>query len=252
VLPDFLIIGAQKAGTTSLFHYLEQHPQMRSPLRKEIHYFSNNFAEGVQWYRAHFPLQRQLSRDQITFEASPSYLFNPLAPSRIAELTPKAKLIAILRDPAKRAISHYLHSKRHGREPLSIEDALAQEEQRLAEPLANSRFDDPACRHLSYKRRGHYWEQLGRFRAIYPPSQLLVLSSDELFADPELVLRRVAEFIGIDPSFRFTDLVARNAAPNRAPVSPGVYEELERYFRPHNEQLFRMLGQDFGWSRGRS
>jgi hypothetical protein len=247
-----IIIGAQKAGTTSLFYYLAQHPQIRPPLRKEVHYFSNKFAKGTKWYRAHFPLERQLSRGQITFEASPSYLSNPLVPARIAELLPKAKLIAVLRDPTKRAVSHYFHSKRHGREALSIEDALAQEEQRLAELLANSRYDDPAFRHLSYKRRGHYWEQLEPFRAIFPPSQLLILSSDELFTEPESVLRRVSEFIGIDPSIRITDLAARNTTPNRMPVSPGVYEELERYFRPHNERLFRMLGQDFGWSRGRS
>ena len=251
-LPEVIIIGAQKSGTTSLFYYLAQHPQIRSPLRKEIYYFGSNFVKGTDWYRGHFPLKRLLSRGQITFEGSPSYLFNPIVPAQIAALLPTVKLIAVLRDPTKRAVSHYFHSKRKGREALSIEEAMAQEERRLAELLANSRYDDPAFRHHSYKLRGHYWEQLERFFAIFPRSQLLVLSSDELFTEPELVLQRVSEFIGIDPTFRFSNLAARNINPNRQPVEPGVYEELDRYFRPHNEKLFRMLGQDFGWCRGRS
>jgi hypothetical protein len=245
-----IIIGAQKSGTTSLFSYLTQHPQIRAPLRKEIHYFGDNFFKGTEWYRGHFPLERRLSRGQITFEGSPSYLFHPLVPKRLAGLLPKAKLIAVLRDPAQRAVSHYFHSKRRGREPLSIEDALAQEEQRLAEGLANRRYDNPAFRHHSYKLRGHYCEQLERFQAIFPSGQLLILNSDELFSEPELVLRQVAQFIGIDPSFRPTDLAARNTNTNHPPVNPGVYEDLQRYFRPHNERLFRLLGQDFGWNRG--
>ena len=251
-LPEVIIIGAQKSGTTSLFSYLTQHPQIRAPLRKEIHYFGDKFINGTEWYRGHFPPERRLSRGQVTFEGSPSYLFHPLVPERLAVLLPKAKLIAVLRDPAERAVSHYFHSKRRGREALSIEDALAQEEQRLAQALANRRYDDPAFRHHSYKRRGHYCEQLERFQAIFPSGQLLILNSDELFTKPELVLRRVAEFIGVDPSFRPTDLAARNTNANRPPVNPGVYEELQRYFRPHNERLFQMLGQDFGWSRGPS
>lgn len=248
-LPDVIIIGAQKCGTTSLFSYLAQHPQIKAPLRKEIHYFGNSFAKGTNWYRGHFPLKRQLSQGQITIEGSPSYLFHPLVPARVAKLLPKAKLIAVLRDPAKRAVSHYFHSKRRGLEELSIEKALAQEERRLAEVLANNRYDDPAFRHHSYKRRGHYGEQLERFNALFGPSQLIILSSEELFTDPEGVLRRVCEFIGIDPSVPFTDLAARNTNANRPPVDPSVYEELERYFRPHNERLFRMLGEDFGWTR---
>ena len=134
-MPDFLIIGTQRGGTTSLYNYLLARPQIAAATRKEVHFFDNNFHRGIPWYRAHFPslIQGDMAetiRGQrfITGEASPYYLFHPHAPARAALVVPKAKLIVLLRNPVDRAYSHYCRMVKKGRETLSFEDALAQEE----------------------------------------------------------------------------------------------------------------------------
>ncbi len=136
-LPDFIIIGAQKSGTTSLYSYLSQHPQLLPSIHKAVHFFdggldesADNFEKGEAWYRAHFQLR--MHAHERTFEASPLYIFNPLAPKRIYDLVPEAKIIAVLRNPTERAISQYFHEKGgKNRDPLSIREALREEETRL-------------------------------------------------------------------------------------------------------------------------
>ncbi|MCI5147305.1 MAG: sulfotransferase, partial [Candidatus Electrothrix sp. AR3] len=105
-LPNFLVIGAQKSGTTSLFHYICQHPQVFENKSKEIHFFDHNYHCGANWYRSHFPLAGKLMRNRCLGEATPYYLCHPHAPSHIFDLLPRVKIIAILRDPVERAISH--------------------------------------------------------------------------------------------------------------------------------------------------
>ena len=133
-LPDFIIIGAQKCGTTTLFDLLEQHPLLAPSYKKEIHYFDggldpriDTFKKGLSWYRGHFPLKS----GKLTFEASPLYLFNSLCAERIKRAVPDVKLIVLLRNPTDRAISHYFHSLRAGDERLGIAEALKSEERRL-------------------------------------------------------------------------------------------------------------------------
>ena len=132
-LPDFLIVGVMKGGTTSLFRYLVRHPQVLPPFRKEIKYFDCNYINGQNWYQAHFPLKKKfVGGSKLTGEATPYYIFHPQAPMRIAEALPEAKIIILLRNPIDRAYSHYQHMVRVGREPLSFEEAIAAEPERLA------------------------------------------------------------------------------------------------------------------------
>src|SRR5947209_8592328 len=126
-LPNFLILGAQKAGTTALYAYLRWHPEITGPSFKEVSFFDRHYARGERWYRAHFPARRR----PFVGEASPSYLFHPLVPERVARLLPDARLVAILRNPVDRAFSHYQHEVSLGREPLSFEEAVAHEEERM-------------------------------------------------------------------------------------------------------------------------
>jgi hypothetical protein len=253
-LPDFIIIGAQKSGTSSLFSYLSQHPYLIPSYRKEVHFFDgglrpdvDNFNKGQAWYRSHFPLKENNSNDQKAFEASPLYIFNPLVPQRISALIPEVKLIAILRNPVERAISHYFHEKRKNREKLPVLEALQVEDERLKPIIDKQDYKNDIFIHHSYKSRGLYYEQIKRYLNYFPMSNILVLNSEMLFTQPDNALRRVFEFVGVDSEFTVKDLAPRNVGSNRTEVDPDIYEYLEEYFRSHNQKLYKLIGQNCGW-----
>jgi len=253
-LPAFLIIGAQKAGTTNLYAHLSEHPQLVHTAWKEVHFFNGGldpavdvFEKGERWYRSHFPLTEELGERGKTFEATPLYLFNPLCPQRIAGLLPNVKLIALLRNPTERAISQYFHEKRLGKEPLEIEEALEAEENRL-KPLWEAKdYKHESFIHHSYKSRGLYQEQLERYTALFPKEQLLIMSSEKLFSDPVPCMRRIFEFIGVDPDFQVSNQKAKGTGENKKDVSPDVYTYLNEFFKTPNQELYEFVGEDYGW-----
>ncbi|HEY3011453.1 MAG TPA: sulfotransferase [Gemmatimonadales bacterium] len=250
-LPSALIIGAQRSGTTSLFNYLVQHPDVLPPFGKEIHYFDHHYARGVNWYRGRFPYTRQLRRGSMTIEASPYYLMHPLAPERAAQLLPQVKLIAVLRNPVDRALSHYQLEVRGGRESLSFAEAIELESERLAGEEERLRKDPQyySFNHhrYSYTRRGLYLEQLRRWVQYFARSQLLVLQSEWLFRDPPAATAAVYRFLGLRD----------HRLERYKPFYQGNYERampeelrtrLTAYFEPHNRDLFRWLGQEYDWT----
>lgn len=249
--PSALIIGAQRSGTSSLFNYLVRHPDVRAPVTKEIHYFDFHLRKPVRWYRGRFPYSRQLRAGALTFEASPYYLAHPLVPDRAARLLPDVKLIALLRNPVDRALSHYHHEVRDGRESLSFAEAIEREAERLAgeeERLGNDPEYYSFNHHrYSYTTRGLYLRQLRRWMAHYPRAQLLVLQSEWLFRNPAAATAAVHDFLGLRP-FRL---------PSYRPYYAGHYErampeelraKLVTYFAPHNCELFQWLGEHYDWS----
>jgi len=248
-LPDFIIIGAMKSGTTSLFYYLSQHPQLYPSFSKEIHFFDNSdrFAKGEAFYRAYFPLNDEMSIDTRTYEASPRYIFDPHAPKRIFDIVPKVKLIAVLRNPTERAISHYFHNERRNREPLSIDKAMLEEEGRLEQAINAHEYNSKAFIHYSYKRRGLYKEQIERYLNYFSLQQILVFSSEELFSQPDICLRRIFDFVGVESEFKVKKLAPVHVGSNRSKVDPAIYEYLNDYFEPHNQALYELLGNNFGW-----
>jgi hypothetical protein len=262
-LPGLLVIGAQRAGTSSLYKYLEGHPLLLASLRKETEYFSGHYRRGEAWYRAHFAsrarhalLARRHGRPAIAFEATPYYLFHPLAPERAAALTPGAKLVVLLRDPVERAWSHYQHEARRGQEPLSFADALAAEPERLA--VEEQRLaDDPLSKGVrlnrySYAAKGRYAEQLERWLAHFPRSQLLVLRTEDLFATPRQVLGEIQRFLDVPEWYpaEFENHSYPTAVPERSPVPDEVRERLVAEYAPHNRRLYELVGRDFGWDEG--
>ena len=247
-LPDFLIVGAQKAGTTSLHDYLCQHSRVVPPATKEVNYFDLEFHRGTNWYRAHF--QRTGSAPTLTGEATPYYLFHPLVPQRVAGVLPACRLIVILRNPIDRAFSHHNHERALGFESLPFEQAIAAEAQRLdgeeARLLSEPRYHSAAYRHHSYVSRGRYAEQLERWLRYVDRDRLLVLSAEELFADPAKVVAEAQEFLGLRQEIP-ADVSPKNARAY-APISDEVKAGLRETFAPHNERLYRLVGRDFGWS----
>lgn len=245
-LPDFLIIGAQKAGTTSLHDYLCQHSAVAAPVTKEVHFFDNEFQRGSGWYRAHF---RRGEQGALTGESTPYYLFHPLAARRAAEVVPEARLIVVLRDPIDRAFSHHNHELALGFEQLPFEAALEAEAERLRGEeerlIADPRYRSPSHQHHSYLCRGRYAGQLERWFERYGEERILVLGAEDLFARPGAVVREAQDFLGLPPQAP-VDLTAKNAR-SYAPIPPRLRERLAAEFEDDNRRLYRVLGRDFGW-----
>ena len=253
-LPNFIIIGAQKSGTTSLYYYLSQHYQLTSSNVKEVHYFDggpdfdvDTFKKGESWYRAHFPLLKNIDKDHKVYESSPLYIFNPLAPKRILEAIPEVKLILILRNPTERAISHYFHEKRKGYELLPILEAFQAEEKRMKSVIDEEDYKNDIFLHTSYKSRGLYFEQIKRYLNYFPRSSILILNSDDLSYNQEETLRQVYEFVGVDADYKIQNIKQQNVSNDKTKVESDVRKYLDDYFAPHNQELYELIGKDFKW-----
>lgn len=266
--PEFLVIGAKRGGSTSFFFDLARHPQVvplfprpdhlpKATQTKGIHYFDQNYGEGERWYRSHLPSTRARARQArraggpvITGEASPYYLFHPHAPERAAALLPDAKLIAVLRDPVERAYSHWKERRRAGAEPLEFAAALDAEDERLA-GVDDASLADPSAysyahEQQTYVRQSEYDVCLERWLAVYPREQLLVLASEDYYADPQGVLDEAFAFLGL-PSAPAGKGEALNAAAGSA-LDDATRAGLTAHFAPHNARLADLLGRSFPWS----
>lgn len=263
-LPDFLIIGTKRGGTTSVWNWLVRHPNVAPmfPSLQQIkspHYFDIHYDRGERWYRSHFPsksaLGRAAQRDGIrplTGEASPYYLFHPLAPERVQHTVPKARLIVLLRNPVDRAYSNYWERRGSNAEPLpTFEAAIDAEEERLrgeterilAEPGYHSAHHD----WHSYLARGRYDEQLARWLDRFGRDQLLIMPFEDLRTDPNRAYRAVQEFLSL-PVVEPPRLAHHNKLPV-PPMSRATRERLVEYYRPSNARLTELLGLPFDWDR---
>jgi Sulfotransferase domain len=239
-LPDFVVIGTQKGGTSFFYRLVTEHPLVRGAAAKELHFFDNKFSEGVGWYRRCFSKGKRADGHRtITGEASPSYLFDPQVPERMARIVPNARLIALLRNPVDRAYSHYKMEVRRGKEARSFEEAT-EEEMTSTEDEGNT-----VDLRYAYLRRGLYAQQLERFSFFAHRDRLLVVKSENLFTRRLEVLDRVLTFLRLPP---FESTLAPPAGrPTYEPMDPHTRRRLEGFFAPHNERLYELLSTDFGW-----
>jgi sulfotransferase family protein len=256
-LPDFLIVGTMRGGTTSLYRSLTQHSRvMGALLDKEVHYFDLNATRGVDWYRARFPLRAavrvraQLSHGPVLVgEATPYYMFHPGVPTRASSVLPGLRAIAILRDPVDRAWSHYRLEVGLGHERLAFMDALDAESERLRNEAVRLAADPAAVsfshQHHSYVARGHYIEQVSRWQTALGQDHVLVLTSEELFTRPTQAFERVLDFLGLpfEPPRHWR---VRNAATPR-PLEAAHRQRLRAEFRPDRQELRALLGSDPPW-----
>jgi hypothetical protein len=245
--PEFLIVGAQRSGTTSLYRYLAKHPAVAPPVRKEIQYFSLNYPRGDGWYRTHFPMAR---RGRVTFEATPYYLFHPAVARRAADTVPHAKVIALLRDPVTRAFSQWQHNASRGFDDLDFEPALDAEERRLAgeeERLeADAGYRSDRHRLWSYAARGEYAKQLERWLTHYPRSQILVLRSEDLYEQPAKTYGRVLAFLGLPP-IELDTYPRYTRRTSTTEMSEAARQRLTARFEPHNQRLAALVGERVWW-----
>jgi len=233
-LPDFVVIGAKKCGTTFFYHLLSQHPLVEPAASKELHFFDVLFEEGTEWYRRCFPKPRwKDGRKTITGEASPGYIWHPLAPERMAGVIPEVRLIALLRNPVDRAYSDYYQRVKNGRAHRTFEEAV------------QAAFDDPTHGHLS---KSIYVDHLRRWSGFFGDEQMLVLKSEDFFGRPVETLKVALNFLDL-PEWEpeGSELQKKRNAREYDEMDPATRRRLEEYFEPHNRRLYDFLGLDFSW-----
>ena len=258
--PDFLLVGAKRGGTTSLWRYLAEHPDVlrlfpRPERIKGLYYFDERYGLGDRWYRSHFPTaayRAQRSRGDRSArvgEASPYYLYHPLAPLRAAAVIPDARILVVLRDPVERAYSHWKERRSNDGDPLGFADAIAAEEQRLvgeeARILAEPGAVSTAHRHWSYLDQGRYAPMLERWFAAYGRERVLVEVSEEMYSDPQATFDRVTAHLGL-AGHRLADPVAHNAEPSPG-LDPGLRAELTARLSPAVRETEALLGRSLPW-----
>ena len=237
--PDFIIIGATKSGTTSLFAYLDRHPQILSPHRKEINFFNRNFEMGVPWYLAQFPAIADLP-EFITGEASPFYIYREQVISRIKKLFPDLKLIAMLRDPVERTISEYYHAVNHGIEKRSLETIIEVEKERL---VIDSR--SKAMQHFGYLLNSIYIEKIAKWKDNFPDKNILIIKSESFFEDTPKIMKQVYQFLGI--TYQSQEEHIPYNVGTYPPIAIETKQKLQDFFIPYNQELEAYLGRKFNW-----
>ncbi|HVQ86809.1 MAG TPA: sulfotransferase domain-containing protein [Actinomycetes bacterium] len=257
-LPNFLIVGGQRCGTTTLYKTLSQHPGVLSAnLRKGVHYFDLHYDRQLSWYRSHFPTNRKVSSvdaangyPTAVGESSPYYLWHPLAPKRISNDLPGVKLLVLLRDPVERAYSAHAHERARGFETESFEQALELEpsrlggqEQRLVDGVTSRSF---AHQHQAYRARGEYIDQLERLAAAVGRQQVLVIDSQDFWSSPEQVWPQITHFLELP---ELPVVFERHNARQRAPMSETVRQSLTAHFEPFDERLATWWGRTPSWRR---
>jgi hypothetical protein len=236
--PDFLIIGAAKCGTTSLYNYLIEHPDVAGAAAKELRFFDVKFRKGWDWYLAQFP---ERGAAQIVGESSPTYLFDPSVPGRVKTALPNAKLIVMLRNPVDRAYSQYTFRTRRLETASFRDEMLADIARWQATGMAVEKVEGSP----SYIARGIYADQLDRWFAHFPQDQFHIIRSEDLFADPVPVFAAVLEFLAL-PSWRPEQFRAFNAGAYTG-MEPDMRQLLTQIYAPHNRRLESMLDRRFGW-----
>ena len=256
-LPDFVVIGGKKCGTTYLYHLLSQHPLVEPAASKELHYFDALYEqEDTEWYRRCFPTPRWKDGHRtITGEGTP-YMAHILAPERMAKVVPQARLIALLRNPVDRAYSDCQMVARKGREPRSFEEAIGLEQVRSSgkeeeAPEGRRRSSAGVLKEDSeYLSRSVYVDQLLRWSRFFGQEQMLVLKSEDFFERPQQTLEIVFGFLGLpewEPEVSKILPKRRNKGDYEEGMDPSTRRRLEEYFEPHNRRLYDFLGKDLGW-----
>ena len=260
MLPQFLIVGAERCGTSSLYHVLRQHPAVFGSgiPRKEVHYFDNKYSQGLGWYQCHFPLAararlgaRSAGAAPVAFEATANYMFHPLAPERIHRDLPGVRLLVLVRDPVERAYSAHAHQVGFGFETEPFERALELEDARLEGELkrimANPGYQSFSFDHHTYRARGHYADQLDQLARIFGRDRIHVIDSGDFFAAPGPAYDQVLRFLRL-PDCGQPRFTPQNARP-RSPMPESLRDALEEHFRPHDERLAAWLGREPSWRR---
>lgn len=246
-LPDFVIIGAQKAGTSSLQHYLKMTPGVFVPPRESTHFFTNHYQKGIDYYKSLF-----FAGHGPAGECTRFYIMHPLVPERMSKVIPNVKIIVLLRNPVDRAFSHFQDKIRLGHEKVySFEKVIELEEERIKDEMEIMLSGEPyrhgaPYREHTYLTKGRYVEPLKRWLKYFPREQFMIIQSEEFFKNTSKVYNQILNFIGVS-NFELNGYYACNKHPYRSIMNPETRKRLVEYFKPYNEELYTLIGRRFDW-----
>lgn len=258
-LPDFILCGAPRCGTTSIYEGLLEHPNIFSAKIKEIHFFDGNYHRGENWYRYHFPSKlkklinkRIFKKKFVTGEATPFYLIHPHAPHRVKRISSKVKLLVILRNPIDRAYSHFSSAVSNGKEELSFEDAIKEEKNRVWGEMEKMKDNDDYDSSEIYYRKayflqGLYYNDLSRWMEIFPRKQFLIISSEEFFKDSTQNFNKIYKFLELS-QFNYNKYVHFHLR-KYSPMKNETRRLLIEYYKPYNEKLYKLIGKSYDWDK---
>ena len=253
VLPDFIIIGSMKCGTTSLYYDICEHPCVSAAAYDEIGFFDSNFHLGLNWYRSMFPRKKQIEDVRrkegtaITGEDTPFYFWNPTAAKRIKKLLPNIKLISILRNPIDRAYSEYQELVSRESNPPSFETVIKNEinTRRKDSSLITEENFEIFNQKNSYLLKGIYVDQLKIWAGLFPKEQIFTLSTENLNSEPITALESVFQYLNL-PDYKIKN-IQHQKQKKYVPMNSQTRKILIEFFKPHNERLFKFIGKKFDW-----
>lgn len=260
-LPDFIIIGAGRAGTTALYSYLIQHPLIvaastdNNESVADLHFFEYIISNNIQWYKSHFPILFSKSNNHknsfITGEYTSTYMYHPDVPKRVFNLLPKIKLIVILRNPIDKAYSTYQQQFRFGEYTTSFEDTINAEFKRIDlnkdfPELNSNNYDFENFVAQNIIRHGVYADYLETWLKIFDRKQILILNSDDLKKSTKETLRRVFNFLNVS-NYDIKDTSQVNVG-KYPPINKITRKKLIEFFKPHNQRLNKLLDTEFDWN----
>jgi|APSaa5957512535_1039671.scaffolds.fasta_scaffold63227_2 hypothetical protein len=256
-LPNFLIIGTAKSGTTSLFEHLIKHPSIFPPLAQQPNYFTSHYQKSESWYRSFFPsiirkniIQNVKKQKFLTGEASTQYYWYPHAAKRVKSLLPNAKIILLLRNPIDRSYSQYQMEFTKGNEELtSFEDAIELENERIQDEykkmLQDKNYYSKKYTIQSYITKSIYVNYIEEWLKYFPKEQFLFLNSEEFNSDTSKVYKKTLNFLGVSEiDFKKYDVFR---AAKYSEMNSNTRKKLSEFFKPHNERLYKLIDQNFDW-----
>ena len=255
VLPECFVIGVVRSGTTSLYHYLSQHPSIAPAAYDELGYFDDNYHLGVNWYKSLFPTK--FTRNKIikkhgkflTYDVTPFYIYNPLVAKRIFESFPKAKIISNLRNPIDRAYSNYNDALEMGDIKIPFEEVvqIAMDEIDKNKSKLNNEAYIVDTYYENILARGFYADQLKIWFEKFQKNQLLMIPSEDLAQKTDQILTKIFEFLDL-PYFKIKDLTKQNKR-EYPPMKAETRKLLIEFYRPYNEKLYNLINQHFDWDK---
>ena len=254
-LPDFLIIGAAKSGTSSLYEYLNHHPLILPCVVKEPNYFTVYYDRGLDWYKSCFPYKVQKIFTQgkklITGEATARYYWYPFAAEHAHRVIPKAKIILLLRNPIDRSYSHYKMRFNNRKVKQSFEEEIRDEPKNLegewGKMLNDESYFSFKFNSNGYLSKGLYINYVKKWFEFFPKNQILVIKAEDFFSDPEKITNQTLEFLGMRPFKLKKYEIMRKGLESQ--LKPETRQKLVEYFKPYNQHLYKFLERDFGWDK---